>query len=239
MITLQTFERYEQKYLMNVKQYGQLKALLSYYMIPDAHGKSTIHNLYYDTDQHQLIRQSMAKPIYKEKLRVRCYGKVNHDMTVYVELKKKYEGIVYKRRLQKLWQEVPQFLEAQPEVLTRGLSQIESEMVYFVRFYKSLSPAMYIGYDREAFYGILDESFRLTFDQNIVSRTYDLDLTKGHYGDRVLSAEWVLLEVKTSVGLPLWLSHFLAENEIFKTSFSKYGVAFEQITRLGGVEHVA
>ena len=109
--------------------------------------------------------------------------------------------------------------------------QIGSEIDYFRFFYRDLAPKVYISYDREAFYDKEDDSFRVTFDENIMWRDRDLSLTKPAFGRRILPPDTSLMEVKTSGGIPLWMTAVLSENGIFKTSFSKYGRAYEAIQR--------
>ena len=94
----QIFERYEKKYLLDENQYTELQKVLKGRFQIDNYGKTTINNIYYDTPESLLIRRSIEKPVYKEKLRVRSYGKADSETQVFIELKKKYKGIVYKRR---------------------------------------------------------------------------------------------------------------------------------------------
>ena len=187
------FERYEIKYLITNRQRKTIMSAMQPYMKPDEYGRSTICNIYYDTPDYYLIRRSLEKPVYKEKLRVRSYGRADSCDNVFVELKKKYQEVVYKRR----------------------------------------APKVYISYDREAFYDREDDSFRVTFDENIMWRDRDLSLTKPAYGSTILPPDTSLMEVKTSGGIPLWMTSVLSENGIFKTSFSKYGRAYEAIQRRG------
>ena len=94
-----TFERRELKYRITDAQRAALEAAFDARMVPDEHGESTICNIYYDTADYRLIRASLEKPAYKEKLRLRSYGVTEPGGEVFLELKKKYKGIVYKRRI--------------------------------------------------------------------------------------------------------------------------------------------
>lgn len=233
------FERYEIKYLLSLRQYNRLLEVMKNHMKLDAYGKSTIINIYYDTPNGQLIRQSNEKPIYKEKLRVRSYGVANISGDVFIELKKKYNGVVYKRRMAMNYAEALKILANQE---FSEESQIAKEINYFFKYYKNLQPAMYLAYEREAYFGVEDEVFRMTFDHNIVYRVKDLNLSSKVYGEALLDSETVLLEVKTALGIPDWLVSFLTEENIYKTTFSKYGEAYKKVTCLkieGGVNHVA
>lgn len=218
------FERTELKYLLTAEQAALIKASFASHMKPDAFGKTTISNIYYDTPDSRLIRHSIEKPVYKEKLRVRSYKVAKADDIVFVELKKKYKGIVYKRRVGMTQKQAEQYLRN--EIPAPKQCQITSEMDYFKSFYAGLKPAMYISYDREAFYDKDDDQLRITFDRNIMYRSYDLSLQKGAYGENLLGRDQVLMEIKAGGAIPLWLTDILSPNHIYKTSFSKYGNAY-------------
>lgn len=220
-----TFKRYEIKYILTKQQKDELMEMIEEYMIPDPFGDTTIRNLYFDTDTYRLVRRSIEKPIYKEKLRVRSYNQVSSGDTVFVELKKKYQSVVYKRRLALTE-------EAAMEWMNGGVcpvdGQIASEIDYFYNYYETLHPVVFISYDRQAFYSESDLGFRISFDENIMSRQEDLSLTMEPGGIRLLDSDSVMMEVKTSGGIPLWLTHFLTEKKLYKTSFSKYGTAYRE-----------
>lgn len=221
------FKRYEMKYMVTKEQKELLLREMEKYMQPDEYGRSTICNIYFDTPDYQLIRHSLEKPVYKEKLRVRSYGPAKQDGTVFVELKKKYKGVVYKRRISVGEQEAMNYL-INDAALSKQ-SQITEEIGYFKQMYKGLKPAVYLSYDREAFYGKEDRELRITFDQNILWRKEDLSLCSEVYGTPILPEGCALMEVKISSAMPMWLCRVLSENGIFKTSFSKYGRAYEMI----------
>lgn len=223
MGTPTTFERKEVKYLITYRQRKKLQELMDTYMSPDSFGRSTIMNIYYDTDNKLLIRHSMEKPVYKEKLRVRSYGTANPESTVFVELKKKYKGVVYKRRVSMSQNNAQLWLEKNS--LPPKDTQITREIDYFTHTHP-LKPAVLLSYEREAFFGKEDSEFRMTFDDNILWRDYDICLCKGAYGAGLLPEGMQLLEVKAAMGMPLWLTKFFSENNIFKTSYSKYGNAY-------------
>ena len=211
---------------MTSEQYAELRKLMKQYMNGDEYGKSTISNIYFDTPDYLLIRRSIEKPAYKEKLRVRSYGTASSESTVFVELKKKYDGVVYKRRLSISDEDALRWLVNGEQVCD---GQIAKEINYFMKYYSPLSPKVFLSYEREAFYGKDDHDFRMTFDKNILWRDYDLTLTKGAYGTPILQDGQVLMEIKVAQAIPLWLVRFLSENKIYKTSFSKYGSAYKTI----------
>ncbi|MBQ9901824.1 MAG: polyphosphate polymerase domain-containing protein [Clostridia bacterium] len=229
MISNNVFERYEIKYLLTNSQKRSVMNAMEKYMKPDEYGKSTICNVYYDTPDYYLIRHSLEKPVYKEKLRVRSYGTAASRDNVFVELKKKYQDVVYKRRITLPEREAMFYLGSDAYGGLDG--QIGSEIDYFRFFYRELAPKVFISYDREAFYDREDDSFRVTFDENILWRDRDLSLTKGPYGKKILPPDTSLMEVKTSGGIPLWMTSVMSENGIFKTTFSKYGRAYNALAK--------
>lgn len=220
------FKRYEIKYMLDTNQLSLLKNEMKNYMIADEHGKSTICSLYFDTPQYLLIRRSMDHPMYKEKIRLRSYGVADKDTTVFVELKKKYDSVVYKRRVAMTEAEACDYLLNHRQVMD---TQITREINYCMDMYKGIAPAMLLSYEREAYYAKDDHEFRVTFDQNILWRNYDLSLCEGIYGNPILKDNQVLMEVKTAGAIPMWMVRFLRDNGIYKTSFSKYGTAYRTL----------
>lgn len=220
------FKRHELKYIITLQQMNRLIEKLGLYMNEDKYFKSTIRNIYYDTPNFLLIRTSIEKPDYKEKLRIRSYKTVDSDDDVFVELKKKYKKVVYKRREILPYNAARLFLDK--KVLPNDL-QITKEIAYALEYYKDLKPAIFLSYDRLAYIGKEEKDFRITFDRNIMWRDYDIDLTKDVYGNLILPSDSVLMEVKTVMGLPRWLLDFLGENNIYKQSFSKYGNVYKEI----------
>lgn len=219
------FKRIEKKYLLDEEQHGELLRWIDNYMKADKYGKSTICNIYYDTPNYELIRTSIEKPPYKEKLRLRSYGIPKETERTFLELKKKYDGIVYKRRIELSLKEAQNYLEHGIKPSTD--SQILREIDYFRHFYLP-QKRMYIAYDRIAMYGIEDENIRITFDQDIRSREYDLDLTKGDHGDLLLKKGTTLMEIKVAGAYPLWMVNALSSLKIYPVSFSKYGMIYKQ-----------
>ena len=219
------FNRVEKKYLLNEKQYKSLLNDLKKYMIEDDFGKYSISNLYFDNDNFDLIRTSLEKPIYKEKLRLRSYGIPNDDSNSFLEIKKKYKGIVYKRRITLKLKDSLNYIDN--NVCPTNQSQIFNEINYLKNFY-NVYPRVYLSYDRIAFKGIENPNFRLTFDTNITCRDYDLDLRLGSYGVQLLSNDSFLMEVKILGSIPLWFVELLSKNKIYPISFSKYGTYYKE-----------
>lgn len=222
------FKRYELKYILDSAQYAAIKAEIEKRLCPDEFGRNTVQSLYYDTPDNRLIRASIEKPAFKEKLRVRCYNLNDDDKNVYVEMKRKYDGVVYKRRIACKEGDVAALLngEAQTDSKTQT-SQIGKELDYFVRFYRNLVPKILILCEREAFCD-KESDLRVTFDENIRYRADDLDFYSSLGGESLLPDDCVLMELKSGSAFPLWLCRILGEQNIKKQSFSKYGSAYER-----------
>lgn len=218
------FERYEIKYLVSGAQKAAILSAMEPYMDSDSFGRSTIRNIYYDTDNYRLIRRSLEKPIYKEKLRVRSYCTAGSEDQVFLELKKKFASVVYKRRTEIREKDVANYLARKIEAPEK--SQITAEIDYFLKFYETLAPKVFLSYEREAFFGKESSGFRVTFDENILWRTTDLSLESGIYGRNLLQPGQILMEIKTPGGIPLWMVEVLTREKIHNTSFSKYGSAY-------------
>ncbi len=216
------FKRYELKYLLSMEQYRFIKDVISKNSKKDEFGKTTIQSLYLDTENDRLVRQSIEKPIYKEKLRLRCYNLNDDNKDIYVEMKRKYDGVVYKRRIACKENEVKDVLCGR-----KNQSQIGRELCYFLSFYsEGLVGKILILYDREAFFDEEDD-LRITFDQNLRYRTDHLDFHTSLEGNPLLDKDSVLMELKTGTALPISLLRQMEKIGIRKTSFSKYGRAYQ------------
>lgn len=224
-----TFKRYELKYMLDQQQKENILRSMADHMELDRYGRTTIRNIYFDTDTYRLIRRSLERPVYKEKLRVRSYQPANGSTPVFVELKKKYKHVVYKRRLVCPEEEVENYF-GKGEPLPYQ-TQIGKELQYFWNYYGSLHPTVFLSYEREAYYALDGSDFRVTFDENIMYREKDLSLRSEIYGTPILGDGQTLMELKTSGGIPLWMSDVLTRNHLYKTSFSKYGTAYRQIQK--------
>ena len=226
MANQMVFKRYELKYLLDQRQKEEILRAMEPHMALDRYGRTTIRNVYFDTDSYRLIRRSIEKPAYKEKLRVRSYKEAGPGDPVFVELKKKYKSVVYKRRILLPRELAMDCLEGRTGFPD---SQIGAEIAYFCAFYGTLHPVVFLSYEREAFYDREGSDFRVTFDENILYRNRELSLGAGIYGRPLLERGRTLMEVKTSGGIPLWMARALSEQQAYKTSFSKYGSAYQEM----------
>jgi hypothetical protein len=220
-------KRYEKKYLISQQQYRAFMEVAENKLKADRYGISTICNIYFDTPDYRLIRASAEKPVYKEKLRVRSYGVPAETDNVFIEIKKKYKGVVYKRRICLTYGQSRAFLNNHHIHFEK--SQICNEIDSMIKFYKNLMPAMFISYDRLALYGIQDPQLRITFDKNILARTENLELGCGVWGETLLPENGILMEIKLAGAFPVWLSSLLSSLKIYPQSFSKYHAAYKRL----------
>lgn len=218
------FKRYEKKYIITVEQYQMLIGRLMEKMTADQYGRHTICNIYFDTPGYDMIRSSLDKPVYKEKLRLRSYGVAQEDDMVFIELKKKYDGIVYKRRVSMSLRDARKYLYY--GIYPDCGGQILREVDYAMEFYRP-KPMVYLAYERIAFFGNEDSELRVTFDRNIRAREYKLDLNRGSYGIALLEQGQMVMEVKIPGAMPMWMCHLLSELSIYPVSYSKYGAYYK------------
>ena len=221
------FERIETKFLLDDMQYTELMKRLENMAAIDSYGKTSILNIYFDTPDYKLIERSLEKPVYKEKLRLRTYGIANDETNAFIEIKKKYKGVVYKRRISMPYAKAVDYLVNGKKIEKR--SQISDEIDYFLQFYKGIRPAMAISYDRIAMAGIHDPELRITFDTNIRWRTDKLSLTEGNVGKDILLPGQHLMELKIAGAMSVEMARILDELNIRQTSFSKYGRGYQDL----------
>lgn len=221
-MSINIFERLEKKYVINEKQYNQILAKIQDKMHIDEHGFYSIYNIYFDTENFDLIRKSLEHPTYKEKVRLRSYTVPNLESKVFLELKKKYKGIVYKRRVEIKLKDFYYYYYSKKLPLD---TQIMKEIDYVFKFY-NLNPMVFLAYDRCAYFDNNDSNFRITFDKNIRSRFDNLYIEKGDKG-KVLMNDKYVMEIKTVNSLPIWFTKILSELNIYPTSFSKYGEVYK------------
>lgn len=222
---INVFKRVEKKYLLSEDLYQKLFEKMNNYITVDIYDFSTICNIYFDTDDYLLVNRSIEKPIYKEKVRLRSYGIPKKNSKVFLEIKKKYKGVVGKRRVSAPLKEFYTYFDTgkYPNVDT----QIMNEINYCFKFY-NLKPKVFLAYDRYSYKGKDDSNFRITFDKNIRSRTDNLYLENGDNGMLLLDKNCYIMEVKTLGAYPLWFARILSELNIYPTSFSKYGNVYKK-----------
>lgn len=229
-----TFRRYEKKFYITRDQYEHLLPVVLEHMEPDEYcidGKSyNLVNLYFDDDDDTVIINSVLKPKYKEKLRMRCYGAPSSDDTVvYFEIKSKLYGTVVKRRAAMRYGDALEYIESgkRPQTDIYIYNQVLDE-IDELRKRTPCKPRLIISYDRHAYFMRSDPTVRLTLDENIM--TYRDDLNLSHYkgGTYLIPPDDLILEIKVPYAIPLWLSQALSEEGVFITSFSKYGKEYKK-----------
>ncbi len=236
-MAIEVFNRCEKKYLLNQQQYEAMLENISDYMVMDTYNKNNqfykISNIYYDTINNDIIRTCIDKPIYKEKLRIRSYGVPSVEDNVFVEIKKKYNGIVYKRRTQMQLKDAYQYLrgDISASYIIQNNSNINNQLLgeidYYKNFYKVV-PKVYLSYDRLAYFEKNDGDFRITFDTNITTRREDIRLEYGSFGELLLPENMYLMEIKINRAVPLWFVKIMSDLKIYPVSFSKYGTEYKK-----------
>lgn len=231
-MVLKTFKRYELKYLINEEEFEAINHILKKKMDYDAYclggSRYNIYNVYYDTGDDLVIRHSLDKPYYKEKLRLRAYDIPNSKSKVFIELKKKIGGIVNKRRTVMEYDKALKFIENPVIIAKNSLDkQVMEEIKFHLERY-NLKAKVFIRYERLAYFAKDDSDFRVSFDSNIMTRRYDVELHKGDFGEELIGADEYLMEIKCKGGVPLWFSSLLSELKVYKTSFSKYGNEYKK-----------
>ena len=231
-MAIETFKRYENKYLIDVPTLNLLQERLLEHMELDDYNKNgqtyAISNIYFDTPDSQLIRSSLQHPSYKEKLRLRAYGVPGLESKVFIEIKKKYRGIVNKRRSKIRLADACAFVAngQLPEEHPYQNRQVLREIAYFLQNY-NVQPRLYLAYDRMAYFAREDKNLRISFDTNIRSRRTDLRLEAGNWGEPLLEPGHWLMEVKVAGNVPFWLARLLSDCQIRPVSFSKYGTEYQ------------
>ncbi len=217
-------KRYELKFYLSNEQLAYFLKQIDQFMKVDKYGLTTIASLYFDTPDFRLINKSIEKPKYKEKLRLRSYGLARKDSPTFLEIKRKCEGIVYKRRVSLLEDEAYSLISTKE---SKDKEQISRELEAFVVNYQNLEPKYLIIYDRLAYYQD-NSDLRITIDKNPRYRTTDLNLHTSMDGTPLLKDGGAILEVKVQHSVPLWLVKILNEGKIYQSSFSKVGEAHKR-----------
>ncbi len=214
------FKRIEQKYILSKIEYDKMQKIIDKYFLKDIYYDNKIYNIYFDNDNKDIVINSLEKPRYKRKLRVRSYGIPKNDDTIYFEIKKKYNGMVYKRRVMLTLLEYNNYINK--GILPGRDMQIMKEIDYIIKYYK-LHPYMFLAYDRLSYYCKNNINFRITFDSNLRSRYDKLELNNSNLDELYFENNNYIMEVKCINSLPMWFVSYLSDNKIYPVSFSKIG----------------
>lgn len=242
-MAIATFKRYEKKYLITKEQLDAiLPQLLEYTELdPFCLGGNMyrIYSIYYDTDNHDVIRQNSSKPVYKEKMRIRSYyDRKDPEDKIFMEIKKKSEGQGNKRRIKLKIKELEPFVNdgIMPETHDYLSAQVAKELAYYLKMNK-VHPALYVQYDRLALFGKEDKDFRMTFDTNVRVRRSNFQFGESDEDELLLPGGEYIMEIKILGAMPLWLTEILDKNKLYSRGFSKYGVKFKQDLQNGKISY--
>ncbi|MBR4240867.1 MAG: polyphosphate polymerase domain-containing protein [Eubacterium sp.] len=242
-MAIATFKRYEKKYLITKEKLDKILPTLLEYMDLDEFciggNEYRIYSIYYDTDNHDIIRQNSSKPYYKEKMRIRSYyDRKDPEDKVFMELKKKSNGVGNKRRIKLKIKEIEPFVNEGilPETNDYLSAQVAKELQYFLKKNK-VHPALYVQYDRLALFGKEDKDFRMTFDRNLRTRRNNFVLGESDEDEMLLPENTYIMEIKILGSMPMWLATLLSENELFSRGFSKYGQVYKRDAQLRKLEY--
>ena len=240
-MAIATFKRYEKKYLITKEKLDEIMPVLLEYMELDPFciggNEYRIYSIYYDTVNHDIIRQNSSKPVYKEKMRIRSYyDKSDPEDKVFMELKKKSSGVGNKRRIKLKIKEIEPFVNEGilPETKDYLSAQVAKELKYFLSKNK-VAPALYVQYDRLALFGKEDKDFRMTFDRNLRTRRSNFVLGESDEDQFLLPENTYIMEIKILGAMPMWLATLLSENELFSRGFSKYGQVYKKDAKEGNL----
>ena len=233
-MAISTFKRYEKKYLITKEKLDEIMPYLLEYMELDPFclngNEYRIYSIYYDTDNHDIIRQNSSKPVYKEKMRIRSYyDRKDPEDKIFMEIKKKCDGQGNKRRIKLRIREIEPFVNdgILPETKDYLSAQVAKELQYFLKMNK-VHPALYVQYDRLALFGKEDKNFRMTFDRNVRTRRSNFHFGESDEDKLLLPNGEYIMEIKILGAMPLWLTRILSEHGLFSRGFSKYGVKYKQ-----------
>jgi len=229
------FKRVEKKFIITKRQKEEILGESLSHLEEDEYCRFKVNNVYFDTLDYLIARRSIEKPVYKEKLRIRSYGDLSKDELVFLEIKRKYDSVVYKRRINLTCKDA--FNMVLNGSFSKNGNQIEEEIRYFCFRYINLRPSMALFYNREAYFDKQDMNLRITFDNDIQWQKYDLYNNNNLILNSMIDDDYLLMEIKTSNVVPLWLSNILNINRVYSTSFSKYGNAYKSIIKKGDVRY--
>ena len=197
-------------------------------MTRDEYGLHTINSLYYDTVNYDLISLARRKPNYREKLRIRCYGTDYVNAPYFLEIKKKVNKVIYKRRVDMNFYQVNDFINHGLLPINNSFSDELTLMEVKRILDNNVFPSVMVIYDRIALFDNLDPNFRVTFDFNMRWRKDRLNFLHDDSGSIIAPEVDVIMEVKILKSYPLWFSQLLSELKIFPQSFSKFGEVYKR-----------
>ena len=223
-----TFLRTEYKYRLTGEQLETFLELAGNSLVPDLYHRYTVYNIYCDSADDRMIIRSLEHPDYKEKIRLRSYTEPDENTPVFLEIKKKYDGLTGKRRI--VLKEKDALLYLREGRKPAMDTQIFREIDYAVRLYRPV-PKIFAAYDRVCFASAEEDDVRVTYDTNIRYRDRDVSLHIDGSETRLTDDDTYLLEIKAAERCPLWLTAILSEMKLKRCSFSKYGSIYREIRK--------
>ncbi|QHF55620.1 MULTISPECIES: polyphosphate polymerase domain-containing protein [Streptococcus] len=220
------FKRVETKYLISNHQRRQLLSDLGKHMEADDFAQSTITSLYFDTEQFDMIQDSLAKKYGKEKVRLRTYEMESDlDMPAFLEIKQKIDGVGYKYRIKTTPRQAAILMASDADKVVED-KRLASQLEKLHQRYGVIKPSMLIAYKRLSFRGKKDKSVRVTLDMNMTYAVVNQLTMIGHESFPLLPDQQLIMEVKVAEQIPDWLENILHQYKLEKNSFSKYGHAY-------------
>ncbi|TFD97092.1 polyphosphate polymerase domain-containing protein [Jeotgalibacillus sp. R-1-5s-1] len=234
-MAIEIFNRFELKYLISIDEYYEMRSKLLERMTFDSYGnndgKYNIISLYFDSAERGIYYETKNKLSFRQKLRLRVYDRTSIEDQAFFEIKQKFKNVVNKRRTVLSLNDAYKLIKNKPNIFSKELppasnTQILKEVIHFRNQYE-LEPDIIVSYDRQAFVGVNEPDLRVTFDYNLMTRDYDLRLENGPYGHHFIHPDLVVLEIKVSNSVPLWLSNIVSEMNLSRKSVSKFCTSVE------------
>lgn len=237
--TLRSFNRFELKYLLDLRQAEQFKKDIVPYLIPDNHGSDngryTITSLYYDSPNLCCYREKVDGLKFRRKLRIRRYENaqvLTEETPVYVEIKQRYDRVTQKRRAILTYGESLRLCNDRQIPKHAPDDSATIEEIYTFCWQYHLQPTSIVRYKRQAFVGSKYEpGLRVTFDTDLTYQMHHIHLHEPYTGTSMLAPNLVVLEIKINERLPRWLADLIARHNLSITRVSKYCLSIEQGTQ--------
>ena len=232
-----SFKRIETKYVVAKADLANLIEDLKIYLVEDDYPTSTISNIYFDTEQFDMIQEDGQGTKRKEKIRMRTYlNQVQPDSQVFLEIKSKDRADVgRKHRLLSTPQSITQFMtKGQLDSSIKDRMMIEKIQQLQEEYQQAIIPRMYIYYDRfslkekKEISGFPYNKIRITIDQNLTYRDENVSLFSGKDGFPLLNEDIVIMEIKAPGRKPQWLQDILDQYGLVEQKFSKYSCAYHK-----------
>lgn len=222
--------RFEIKYLVPHDAAERTIDALQPYTVPDDHAINEwgypVYSVYWDSPQLSLFWEKIEGLKVRRKLRFRRYA---GQADVFVEIKQRVDRTLQKRRTRISEAEVRNwFGDAPGEPKLAPADPVVSEALVLRHRFR-LGPRMAISYTRRALYGLYDADLRITFDRRVQYRATDFDIARQFdAGEYVIDPRLVIMEIKFSERVPLWLCKLVSREGFQMIRLSKYCTAVDR-----------